>query len=202
MPRHRDLIGVELHNAKINLESPTRPPAYPGETVFDGNNLWISQGTTAETWKISAPPAPTPPALPTLFSWALNLSAIVLPTGTQISLYYRPVPTNSAWSLLRRYVTGTDLPVLQGTPNGAIALNSWIEQRGIGLYMPLLVRADNTAIPTLLSIRSLQPAGLVTITEVGSWTEPGTSRVYSNAVAFNVTNCIAAFVGDVLQGAS
>lgn len=205
--KHRDLIGVELHNARVSLEAPTRQPRYPGETVFDGTRLWISKGTTASDWSQSSPPPPPPPSLPPIFSWVLNLSAIVLPTGTQISLYYRQPSANDtwnndAWTLLRRYTTGTDLPVLQGAPNGAINLNGWIEQHGLGLYMPLLVRADDTAIPTSLNIRSLLPERSVSIEQVGRWAEPGTSRVYENARAFEVSSCIAAFVGDVLQGAA
>ncbi|NJL21650.1 MAG: hypothetical protein HC895_13835 [Leptolyngbyaceae cyanobacterium SM1_3_5] len=198
MIRHRDLIGVELHNARISIEAPTRQPRYVGETVFDGNILWVANGTTAIDWR-RAIPATTIPNPPLSFSWSLNLSALVLPSGSQISLYYRPVPTGSTWALLRRYVTGTDLPVLQGSPNGAIALNSWIEQRGLGLYMPLLVNAAGAAIQTRIDIRSIFPEGSVTIASVGRWAEPATSRVYENAQAFSVGNCLAAFVGDVLQ---
>ncbi|MBD2090372.1 hypothetical protein H6F67_10950 [Microcoleus sp. FACHB-1515] len=197
MPRHRDLIGVELHNARISLEAPTRPPAYIGETVFDGTVLWVANGTTATDWRRSIP-APTIPAPPLVFGWALNLGNMFLPSGTQISLYYRAVPVNSTWTLLNRYTTGVTLPVLTGG-TGAINLNSWVEQRGLGLYMPLLVRPDNTAQPTSLSVRSQQPEGLALPFTVGRWAEPNTSRVYDNALAFEVRSVLGAFVGDVLQ---
>ena len=202
MPRHKDLIGTELHNAKINLEAPNREPAYPGETVFDGKNLWISTDTTGNSWKLASSP-PTIPAPPLLFSWALNLNVLFLPIGSAISLYYRSNAPRAAndppaeWEVLMVYTSGAEIPLLE--LNGAIALNPWIERRGEGFYMPLLINADGTALQTKLSIRSIAPEGIARIQGVGRWVEPGTDRVYQNAEAFEVRQCMGAFVGDVLQ---
>ncbi|MBD2090371.1 hypothetical protein H6F67_10945 [Microcoleus sp. FACHB-1515] len=196
MLRHRELLGDELHNARISIEPPTRSPAFIGETVFDGTVLWIATGHTAESWTASHSD-PAPPQIPPFFSWSLDLSGILTGFDTVISLYFSSFSAEirawADWTLLNRYTLGTNLPAFEGCIN----LNGWVEQRGKGRYLPLVSRS-NLPRPATLAIAAINPASAAAIVNVGRVTEPGTARIYNDARAIEVSKCQAGFAGSLL----
>lgn len=193
MLKHHELRGDELHNAKISIEPPTRSPAYIGETVFDGATLWIATGMTASSWTRSIPPPPssTPPPF---FSWSIDLENVTPNQTGVLSLFfseYSPIfPNSFSWRLLRRYTRGTDLPL----GGGILSINSWIEQRGIGLYLPV-VSLFGAAQQSRLEIIAANPSTATGIITVARFVESGTSRVYTNARSLLVQTCQASFTG-------
>lgn len=197
MLRHHELFGDELHGAKISIEPPTRNPAYEGEAVFDGETLWIATGITADSWKRSTPPPTSTANLPPpAFSWTFDLSNS---SDDILSLFYSSYdaqfPRFFSWQLLRTYRRGVDLPRTGNENNMLLSLNSWIEQRGTGLYLPAISAFGGLS--ARLEILTAEPSNAATAFNVSRFTQPGTNRVHENTQALWVKTCQATVVTQI-----
>lgn len=141
--KHSDLTGADLHGARVTLEGPDRVPAWAGELVFDGADLWVANGTLQTDWK-KASTVPPPP--PLRFGWMLNTTTFSPGNRTveRISLFYKAVTQADAalnpdsFTQLQSWAIGTDLGI--GSP---IDLAPFVQSKGRGVYVVLLTGEDS-----------------------------------------------------------
>lgn len=140
MTLHKDLTGNELHGVKIPISQPNRNPAFVGETIFDGETLWVATGTTPTNW-VTTKSTPAPG-----FSWVVDLATYANPqnfTLSEATLYYADclaseVDQYSAlFEIVKSWQFGTDLGA--GCP---IDITSQIQAKGKGAYTLLLSGSD------------------------------------------------------------
>lgn len=140
MTLHKDLTGFDLHGTKIPLAQPTRLPAYVGETIFDGEKLWVATSLSLEGWKDTR--STPPPA----FSWVVDLASFAQPYDqslTKVSLFFRDCPINEvdqfadSFALVKTWVIGVDLFM-----RSPIDLTPSVQACGPGAYVLALTGQD------------------------------------------------------------